>query len=53
MHLADESRGRFLGLAFNDEVSGDTTLNAGIVTFVRKMVEKCNVSLRYSVSLSI
>ena len=24
-----ETRGRFLGLAFNDEISGDTTLNAG------------------------
>lgn len=48
--FANESRGLFLGLAFNDEMSGDTTLNAGIVTYNPESGGEINVSLRYSVS---
>ena len=48
--FANESRGLFLGLAFNDEMSGDTTLNAGVVTFNPESGGEINVSMRYSVS---
>lgn len=48
--FANESRGLFLGLAFNDEMSGDTTLNAGIVTYNPTSGGEINVSMRYSVS---
>ncbi|MER2090911.1 MAG: Sapep family Mn(2+)-dependent dipeptidase, partial [Sporosarcina sp.] len=48
--FANESRGLFLGLAFNDEMSGDTTLNAGIVTYDQENSGEITVSMRYSVS---
>lgn len=48
--FANETRGLFLGLAFNDEMSGDTTLNAGIVIYNPASGGEINVSLRYSVS---
>ncbi|NYF25218.1 dipeptidase PepV [Sporosarcina sp. JAI121] len=48
--FANESRGLFLGLAFNDEMSGDTTLNAGIVTYDQENSGEITISMRYSVS---
>ena len=42
--FANESTGLFLGLAFNDEMSGDTTLNAGIVTYNPANGGEINVS---------
>ena len=48
--FASETRGHFLGLAFNDEVSGDTTLNAGIVTYHPETGGEVQVSMRYSVT---
>ncbi|WP_432363971.1 dipeptidase PepV [Sporosarcina sp. UB5] len=45
-----ETRGRYLELAYNDEVSGDTTLNAGIVSFNPKEGGQVHVSMRYSVT---
>ena len=48
--FGNETRGRFLGLAFNDEISGDTTLNAGIVTFNPEKGGEIKVSMRYSVT---
>ncbi|MBD7984350.1 dipeptidase PepV [Sporosarcina sp. Sa2YVA2] len=48
--FGNESRGRYLGLAFNDEISGDTTLNAGIVSFTPEEGGKIIVSMRYSVT---
>ena len=50
MHLAMRSRGHFLGFAFNDEMSGDTTLNAGIVSFDPEKGGEVQVSMRYSVT---
>lgn len=48
--FGNETRGRYLGLAFNDETSGDTTLNAGIVSFTPEEGAKIEVSMRYSVT---
>ncbi|MDX1771638.1 MAG: dipeptidase PepV [Planococcaceae bacterium] len=45
----NDSRGHAIGLAFTDEMSGDTTLNAGVIAFDGK-TGTVDVSLRYSVS---
>jgi succinyl-diaminopimelate desuccinylase len=44
-----DSRGQSISLAYKDEMSGDTTLNAGIVTY-DGFKATIDVSLRYSVS---
>lgn len=48
--FANETRGKALKLAFTDEISGDTTLNAGVVSFEEGKEGKIDVSMRYSVS---
>ncbi len=48
--FSNESRGRYLMLDFNDEISGDTTLNAGIIIFEPDSGGEVNVSMRYSVT---
>jgi len=48
--FANETRGKALQLNFNDEVSGDTTLNAGVVSYTPQNGGKVEVSMRYSVS---
>ncbi|WP_347177904.1 M20/M25/M40 family metallo-hydrolase [Sporosarcina thermotolerans] len=48
--FGNETRGRYLGLDFNDEISGDTTLNAGIVSYTPEEGGRVNVSMRYSVT---
>jgi len=48
--FGNETRGRYLGLAFNDHISGDTTLNAGIVSFTPEEGGQVQVSMRYSVT---
>lgn len=48
--FGNETRGRYLGLNFNDEISGDTTLNAGIVSYNPEEGGQVNVSMRYSVT---
>lgn len=48
--FANETRGHALDLAFTDEMSGDTTLNAGIVTFEEGKGGRIDVSMRYSVT---
>lgn len=42
--------GTALGLNFSDEMSGQTTLNPGIVTFTKERGGTIQVSMRYSVS---
>lgn len=48
--FGEETRGHALGLAFNDDMSGDTTLNAGVVSFEAGKGGEVQVSLRYSVT---
>lgn len=45
-----DSRGQRLGLAFADEVSGDTTFNAGIFRFERNETATVEISMRYSIT---
>ena len=48
--FGQETRGHALGLAFTDDISGDTTLNAGVVEFEAGRIGEIRVSMRYSVS---
>ncbi|MFJ7934781.1 dipeptidase PepV [Sporosarcina sp. NPDC096371] len=48
--FSNDTRGRFLGLAFTDQLSGDTTLNAGIITFDPVKGGEVSVSMRYAVT---
>ena len=45
-----DSRGHAIGMQFSDDMSGDTTLNAGIISFDPSTGGTLDVSLRYSVS---
>lgn len=49
-HFYQNSRGRKLGLDFKDDVSGETTLNAGVIRFEYGKKATIEVSLRYSIS---
>lgn len=46
----NDSRGHAFALNYQDEMSGDTTLNAGILSFDSAVGGTVDVSLRYSVS---
>lgn len=46
----NDSRGHALALHYHDEISGDTTLNAGVMSFTPTVGGIVEVSLRYSVS---
>jgi len=46
----EDSSGHAFGLQFHDDMSGDTTLNAGILEFSSANGGTIDVSLRYSVS---
>lgn len=45
-----DSRGRSMGLEFKDDVSGDTTFNAGIMRYDREKGGIVEVSMRYSIT---
>lgn len=49
-HFYNDSRGHKLGLDFKDDVSGDTTLNAGVIRYEYEHQATIEVSLRYSIS---
>ena len=46
----EDTRGKSFGLEFSDEVSGETTFNAGIMRFDKAEGGKIEVSMRYSIS---
>lgn len=46
----EDTRGKALGLDFSDEMSGDTTLNAGIISYSNDSGGYIDVSMRYAVS---
>ncbi|TWT26418.1 dipeptidase PepV [Planomicrobium sp. CPCC 101110] len=49
-HFHNDSRGRRFGLEYNDEVSGDTTFNAGVIRFESGKKATVAISMRYSVT---
>ena len=49
-HFHNDSRGRKLGLDFKDDVSGETTLNAGVIRYEYGKKAIIEVSMRYSIS---
>ncbi|SDH95763.1 succinyl-diaminopimelate desuccinylase [Planococcus glaciei] len=46
----NDSRGRRFGLDYTDDISGDTTFNAGILKFEQDKLATVEVSMRYSIS---
>ena len=51
--FGDGSRGHALGVDFSDEISGETTLNAGILAYNGSKGGEVSVSMRYSVTYPI
>ncbi len=49
-HFYKDSRGRKLGLDFKDDISGDTTLNPGVIRFEQGKQAVIEVSFRYSIT---
>ena len=48
--FGEESRGHALSLNFSDEISGETTLNPGVIHYAPEQGSCTQVSLRYSVN---
>ncbi|ALC84668.1 diguanylate cyclase [Bacillus sp. FJAT-22090] len=48
--FGDDSRGHALSLNFSDDVSGDTTLNPGVIHYAPSQGSCTQVSMRYSVT---
>ncbi len=48
--FGEESRGHELGLHYTDEMSGDTTLNPGVIHYAPAQGSCTQVSMRYSVT---
>lgn len=48
--FGNDSRGHAIALNFTDEISGDTTLNAGVIHYAPAQGSCTQVSMRYSVS---
>lgn len=49
-HFYEDSRGKRFGLDFTDDISGDTTFNAGIMRFEKQKTANIEVSMRYSIN---
>jgi succinyl-diaminopimelate desuccinylase len=49
-YFFDDSRGRKLGIAFKDDVSGELTINAGILSYSKETHGKVGVTVRYPVT---
>lgn len=49
-YLLDDSRGNSFGIAYNDEETGDVTLNVGLLRYSKANGGQIGVNLRYPVS---
>ena len=49
-YLSSESRGRKLGVAYTDEITGDLTINYGIITYKNGQAGKIAFNMRYPVT---
>lgn len=49
-YLFGDSRGKKLGIAYSDEITGDLTLNAGILNFYKEKGGSISFTLRYPVT---
>ncbi|MBP3038879.1 dipeptidase PepV [Bacillaceae bacterium Marseille-Q3522] len=50
-YFARETRGTALGIAFSDEISGELTVNAGILAYSEKTGGKLGINIRYPVTM--
>jgi succinyl-diaminopimelate desuccinylase len=49
-YFFDDSRGRKLGVSYKDELSGELTINAGILSYSKETHGKVGVTVRYPVT---
>lgn len=49
-YFLDDTRGRKLNIAFSDEVSGELTVNLGVMKYTKDQLGKIGVNIRYPVS---
>ena len=49
-YFVRDSRGRKLGVAYSDEITGDLTINVGIISYHRETGGKLGLNLRYPVT---
>jgi succinyl-diaminopimelate desuccinylase len=49
-YFFDDSRGRKMGIAYKDDVSGELTINAGILSYSKETHGKVGVTVRYPVT---
>ncbi len=49
-YLSSESRGRKLGVAYSDDITGDLTINYGIITYRNGELGKIAFNMRYPVT---
>ncbi|WP_445489384.1 dipeptidase PepV [Niallia sp. 03133] len=49
-YFTDDSRGRKLGIAYNDDITGDLTINVGRLSYTKDDGGRLGLSLRYPVT---
>jgi succinyl-diaminopimelate desuccinylase len=49
-YFSKESRGRELGIAYSDEITGDLTMNVGKISYTRERGGQLGINLRYPVT---
>ncbi|WP_017756167.1 dipeptidase PepV [Calidifontibacillus oryziterrae] len=52
-YLGQETRGHTIGIAFEDQISGELTINCGILSYDRAGIGEIGLNLRYPVSHKI
>lgn len=52
-YFVGDSRGQALGIAYSDEITGDLTINVGILAYNQKEGGKIGINLRYPVTNDI
>jgi len=51
--FVNDSRGNKLGIAYNDDITGDLTLNVGILEYDKKIGGKLGQTVRYPVTMNM
>ncbi|AEH46828.1 dipeptidase PepV [Parageobacillus thermoglucosidasius] len=52
-HFFSDSRGKALGIAYSDEITGDLTVNVGILSYHEQSGGKIGINIRYPVTTDI
>ena len=49
-YFGDDSRGKELGIAFSDDISGELTFNVGKLAFTKEEGGRLGINLRYPIT---